>query len=317
MKRATRFDRIARHGLAITMLAVLAACGGGGGGGGGGGPALIDLTASNRDSVAHAAAVSVLPLSLSYAVPVLGGAGPLGVLWSATSGAFREHPMALVSQTVPCVVSGSATVTLDDHNGSGNLDVVGESATVVFNQCQNDAYYVMSGTSVLTATAVDSARFDMTQLSQNAVNGRHGMTVDGSVNMVCAQIGPTSARCTSTAAAPVRAIVHTHLYDDTVILEAGFVEEEISDTATGHLTTSPHGTVTSSAAGGSFSVSTDAAIARLGSEPYAHEGRLRITGERGTMLISPQSATQVKVELDPTDDGVFESSEVEDWDWLL
>jgi hypothetical protein len=296
-------------------LAAFAACGGGGGGGGG--PDLIDLTAANRDTVAHAAAASLLPLSLSYATPVLGGAGPVGMLWRGPAGADREHPKALVSGTAPCDVSGSATVTLNDVNGSGDLDVVGESATVVFNQCQDDAYYVMNGSAVLTATAVDSLTFDMTQLSQNAVNGRHGMTIDGSLKLVCAELGPTSVRCTSTATVPVRAAVHTHLFDDTVILEEGFVEEEIADLATGHLTTSPHGTVTSGKAGGAFSVSTDAAVARLGTDPYPHEGRLRVSGDRGTMLVTPQSATQVRIDLDSNDDGTFESSEIEDWDWVL
>lgn len=316
MNRTAGIGRRTRNALAITMLAVLAACGGGGGGGGGS-PALIDLTAANRDSVAHAAATSVLPMSLSYSMPMLGGAGPVGLLLGATAGANREVPKAVVTGTVSCSVSGTATVTLNDLNGSGDWDVVGESATVVFNQCQQDPYYVLNGTAVLTAIAVDSLTFDMTQLSQNAVNGQHGMTVDGSLNLVCAMLSETSARCTSTARVPMRAAVKTHQFEDTVVLEEGFLEEEIADLTTGHLTTSPRGTVTSTAAGGSFAVSTDAPIARLGSDPYAHEGRLRISGSRGTMLISPQSATQVKIELDVEDDGTFESSEIEDWDWLL
>ena len=77
------------------------------------------------------------------------------------------------------------------------------------------------------------------------------------------------------------------------------------------------GTINSTAAGGAFSVSTDAAIGRLYADPYPHEGQIRVAGDRGTMLVAPQSATQVRIDLDSNDDGTFESSEIEDWDWVL
>jgi hypothetical protein len=124
-------------------------------------------------------------------------------------------------------------------------------------------------------------------------------------------------RCTSTASTPVRTALRTHLFTDTVTLRQGFVEDATYDRGTGHTMSTVRGTIDSTAAGGAFSVSTDATIGRLDADPYPHEGQIRVAGDRGTMLIAPQSAAQVRIDLDSNDDGTFESSEIEDWDWLL
>lgn len=307
------------------MLAVLVACGGGGGGGGG--PDLIDLTAQNRDSVAHAAAVGteVLRSSRMLAVgsSVMGSGGAASFVGRAmTAVAGRETLKANVPlPTLSCNVSGNYTGWWDDVNNNGQLDL-GEPVTLVFNQCQDDAYQIINGTVVTIFTQASQSSMggtqEMKELSLQATNGRHGLTLNGLFGINCTALTDTSARCVSTVSEPVLARVHTHLpFDDSVTLHGGFVEDATYDEATGHETASIEGTVTSVAAGGAFSVRTEAAVGRLWADPYPHEGRVRISGERGTMLISPLSATQVKVELDPTDDGVFESSEVEDWDWLL
>jgi hypothetical protein len=298
-------------------LAAFAACGGGGGGGG---PDLIDLTAANRDTVAHAAGASLVALGASNSIPVLGGPGGVAILRDMTRLA-REQPMGLISlppQT--CDVSGRTRLTLDDQNGNGQLDL-GEPVTIVFEACQDNAYDVLNGTSVLTFTGGTSTSFSatmtMSQLSQQATNSRHGMTLDGSLDLNCALLSSTSMRCTSTASTAVRAELRTHLFTDTVTLQRGFVEDATYDDGTGHTMSNVRGTIDSTLAGGAFSVSTDTAIGRLYSDPYPHEGRLRVTGDSGTMLIAPQSATQVRIDLDSNDDGTFESSEIKDWDWLL
>ena len=318
MKRATSFGPKVRLGVVATALAALAACGGGGGGGGG--PDLIDLTSANRDSVSHAAGVSLVALGASNSIPVLGGPGGVAVLRNMARAA-RERPMALISlPPQSCAVSGRTLLTLDDRNGNGQLDL-SEPVTIVFEACQDDAHNVLNGTAVLTITGGSqtsfSATMTMSQFSQQATNGRHGMTLDGTLDLSCAQLSSMSMRCTSSAITPVRTALRTHLFSDTVTLEQGFVEDATYDDGTGHTMSTVRGTITSSAAGGAFAVSTDTSIGRLYADAYPHEGRIRVSGNRGTMVITPQSAAQVKVELDPTDDGVFESSEVEDWDWLL
>ena len=317
MKKATRLGVRTRLGVVAVALAAFAACGGGGGGGG---PDLIDLTAANRDTVAHAAAAGMLPLSFLDSIPVFAGPGGVATLRNVAQLA-RERPMALIPYPPqPCAVAGRVLLTLDDLNSNSQIDL-GEPLTIVFEACQDGAYDVFNGTAVMTVTGgsntTASFTFAMTQLSQQAVNGRHGLTLDGTLNVEAAELSSNAFRWTMTAATQVRAGVHTHLFDDSLELLAGFVEEEIADGATGHVTSNMRGTINSTAAGGAFSVATDTAIGRLYADPYPHEGRLRVSGDRGTMLIAPQSATQVRIDLDSDDDGTFESSEIEDWDWVL
>lgn len=305
-----------RTSLAIATAALLAACGGGGGDGG---PTLIDLTAANRDSVAHAAAGSLLAIGASSFFSIVDSAGAAAPVRRAVSGAAREQPLAQMPMS-NCAVSGTVTGTHDDHNNNGMWEV-GEAMTVVFSHCQDDAYNALNGTAVVTINSGSQTSFtatlEMTQFSQQAINGRHGMTIDGSLGLNCTEMSFTSMRCTSTADGPIRAAIHTHVFDDTVTLQRGFVEDATFDDATGHTQTTMRGTVASTAAGGAFSVTTDVALGWLGSDPYPHEGQLRVAGNRGVMLFAPQSATQVKIDLDSEGDGVYEASKVEEWDWLL
>lgn len=317
MKRATRFGARARLGLVAVALAAFAACGGGGGGGG---PDLIDLTVGNRDTVSHAAAASLVVLGASNSIPVLGGPGGVAVVRNVAR-VVRERPLGVISlPPEPCAVSGRVVLALDDLNNNGQLDL-GEPVTIVYEACQDNAFDILNGTAVMTITGGTTTSFSatmtMSQLSQEATNGRHSMTLDGSLDLNCALLSSTSMRCTSTASTPVRTTLRTHLFTDTVTLQRGFVEDATYDDGTGHTMSSVRGTIDSSAAGGAFSVSTDATIGRLYADPYPHEGQIRVAGDRGTMVIAPQSATQVRIDLDSNDDGAFESSEVEDWDWLL
>jgi hypothetical protein len=304
-----------RVSAAIGTGLLVAACGGGGGDGA---PALIDITAANRDSVAHAAAVAILGPGASNSIPALGSSGPMAAAWRATSGIVLERPQASIP-TPPqqCAISGSVTVTFDDRNNNGVLMEVGESATLVFSQCQDDAHEVVSGTTVVTVTGSTQTRWDMTQLSQQATNGRHGMMIDGSFDLSCTEPTVTSTRCTFTASGPLRAVVHTHLFDDTVTLQRGFFEDATYETTTAHTRSTVRGTVASNAAGGAFSVTTDVAIGWFEADPYPHEGELRVSGNRGVMLVAPQSATQSRIDLDSEGDGMYEASKLEDWDWLL
>lgn len=330
MKRTTRLRRKTRFVLAMTVLAVLTACGGGGGGGDQG-PVLIDLTAANRDTVAHATAGSLLALGASTAVPILGGTGgvarhplpiTLGAAWAAAARSARERPLALIP-TPPqnCAIAGTTTVTYDDSNNNGIVLEIGEPATVVFNRCQDTANYVLDGAAVLTITGGTANSFTatmgMAQLAQQATNGRHAMTVNGNLALACTQLSATSMRCTSTASGPVSAAIHTHQFDDTVTLQDGFVEDSTSDDTTSHTLTTLRGTIDSVAAGGAVSVTTDTTIASLDADAYPHEGSVRVSGNRGVMRIAALSATQVKLDLDAENDGSFESTKTDTWDWLL
>jgi len=330
MKRTASFANKTRLVLAITTLAVLSACGGGGGDGGTQQPTLLDLTAANRDTVAHATAGSLLALGVSTAVPVFGSGGgvarhqvpmTVGATWAAAFGATRERPLAMIP-TPPqnCAFGGTTTVTLNDANNNGAWDI-GEAATVVFNRCQDTPNYVLDGTTVLTITGGAPTSFTatmgMTQLAQQATNGRHAMTVNGNLALACTQLSATSMRCTSTASGSVSAAIHTHQFDDTVTLHNGFVEESTYDDTTSHTLTTLRGTIDSAAAGGAVAVTTESEFGSLDSDEYPHDGSVRVTGNRGVMRVTAMSAAQVKVDLDAEGDGIFESSKIDTWDWLL
>jgi hypothetical protein len=331
MKRTASFGTKTRLALAITMLAVLSACGGGGGDGGAPAPTLIDLTAANRDTVAHAAAGSLMALGVSTAVPVSGNAGgvarrefpmTVGATWAVAFGAARERPLAVIP-TPPqsCAFGGTTTVSFNDANNNGTWDI-GEAATVVFNHCKDTPSYEFDGTAVLTFTASSATSFSatmgMTQLAQQATNGRHAMTLNGNLALACStQPGATWMRCTSTASGPVSAAIQTHLFNDTVTLHNGFVEDSTSDSATGHTLTTLHGTIDSAAAGGAVSVTTESAFGALDSDEYPHDGAVRVAGNRGTMRVTALSAAQVRLDLDDNNDGAIESTRTDTWDWLL
>lgn len=328
MSRTSKLPAKSRLALAAAVLTLLSACGGGGGDTPA--PTLIDVTLANRDTVAHATAGSLLALGVSTEVPIFGGASGasavrvptlFGAAWAAAYGATRERPLAVITPPPQnCAIAGTTSVSLNDSNNNGSWDI-GEAATVVFNQCQDSAGSVLNGSSVLTITGGSTTSFtatmSMTQLVQQATNGRHSMTINGNLTLACSQLGPTSARCTSTANGTVSAALHTHQFDDTVTLQNGFVEESTRDDSLGHSQTTLRGTIHSAAAGGKVSVSTETAIGALDADAYPHEGAVRVSGERGVMRITALSATQVRIDLDAATDGTFESTLTDTWDWLL
>jgi hypothetical protein len=157
----------------------------------------------------------------------------------------------------------------------------------------------------------------MEPMAQQATNGRHSMTVNGNLVLACTQLNANSMRCTSTASGPVSAAIQTHLFNDTVTLHNGFVEESTYDSTQSHTLTTLHGTIDSVAAGGAVSVTTESAFGALDSDAYPHDGAVRVSGNRGTMRVTALSAAQVRLDLDDNDDGNVESSKTDTWDWLL
>jgi hypothetical protein len=332
----------------LALGAGLAACGGGGGDGGG--SATVDLTLANRDAVAHSTAASLLVLGSSTALPVLASPGGiaqretplsasiagqaawtpriparvLGVIAQTVRavGSPRESPMAVITNPPQaCGVSGTATVTLNDANGDG-VPSVGEAVTVAFNQCQDTAAEVLNGSVAVTITATSptsfSATLSMSQLSDNATNGRHSMTLSGTLNLSYTQLTSTTDHTVVTASGPVTATIHTHLpYDDTLTLQSGYVQDSRYDATAGRLLSTLTGTIQSANAGGAFSVATDAQISSLDADAYPSAGLVRMTGRKGVMLLTAQSASQVKIDLDAEGDGAYESSRTDTWDWLL
>ena len=148
--------------IAVAMLAV--ACGGGGDGGSGSvvppPPTDVLISAANQDMVARAALASITPF---VNVPAAPGAAPMpavaprgglaqlalrsikgGARQPAATPAGMARPLALYQETVPCTISGTMTVVLDDRDNNGTISA-GDTMSLSFNQCVDDIGSTVNG----------------------------------------------------------------------------------------------------------------------------------------------------------------------------
>jgi hypothetical protein len=341
----------------LAVTAVVAACGGGGDGGSSPvrTPPTLAITPANRDLVSHDAAAAVVSLSATTSIPLGGSAsvavaatpqrydiasggsgrwaGPmLSHLRAAMPAAGRHRVLAMTPpMTEACMMSGSTTTTVDDHDNDGTLSA-GDSGTVVFNACRDDADETIDGTMSMVFSKVDATYFaaHATMSHMSTVTAGHSLTLDGSTLMEAWSDDAVHARFRTTAEGPVQAAISTHLpFSDTTTLGDGFVIEENVDTSIapptgagptyGRTLTTVRGRIFSASANGTFDIATDASapITRYHAETYPRAGVLRATGRTGVLVLTTTSPTSVVLDLDWNDDGVTETSEAKPWDWLI
>jgi len=355
--------KIAERNLLASVLAItsfLAACGGGGGDSGSAPiqptPTLptLAITTANRDLVSHDAAAGVMSLSATASIPL--GAASIGSgttvqrsgtasSWSgriaasmldhfrpAMPAAGRQHALATTPpMTEPCVVSGTTTTTVDDHDNSGDLSI-GDIGTVVFNNCRDTATETINGTTTLVFSGVDQTYLGahVTASKMSTVTAGHSLTIDSSMLMEISTPNAVLTTVRTTAEGPVQATISTHVpFSDTVTLQDGFVIEEKIDvsiapplgagTTPGQTLTTLSGRMHSASANGTFDVATVAGvpITRYHAEDYPRAGTLRVTGASGVLVLTTISASSVVLDLDWNDDGRVETSEAKTWDWLI
>jgi hypothetical protein len=317
----------------------------------------VALTTVNRDTAARATATSVMALGTSMAIPFAADGGAvalqatapapfaaarvglaswlptrvLDAMWQAASSPTQPlrsatmRPLSIIAlPTEACGVSGTVTVTYDDRDDNDRLSV-GDIWTFVFDQCQDGPVDVLDGSVTATFTSIGattlpafSARMSFAQLSDEATNGRHGMTISGNVMLDYAQNSATAERLKLTTEGDLVAAVHTHLpYTDTITLRSGFYQDAGYDGNTGLTTTTMNGSMQSQALGGSVIVSTVTPIVVGDSDNYPRSGAVKALGSAGEVRLTAVSASQVRIDLDADDNGSFESSITDDWDWLL
>jgi hypothetical protein len=355
---------VQRNLLRIAACAAVFGTGLGGCGGDGGGDApapesegTVALTTVNRDTAARVAATSVIGLSVSTAIPYgtdgdgvaaqvaaptsLGAARlgmaswlPTRLLDAVTSAAASQARASrsglarpqevVVAPTEACVISGTVSLSLNDHDNDGLLGV-GDVMTISFDHCQDGAAYILDGSIATTFTSIGTgvlptfgARMVFVQLSQEATNGRHGLMLDGAAVLDYAQVSDTAERMKMTADGNVVSTVRTHLpFNDTVTLNSGFFQDTSYDANTGLATTTMTGSVQSRVLGGTVVVSTVTPIQVLDGDGYPRSGTVKTVGSTGEVRLTPLSASQVRIELDADQNGSFESSDTQTWDWLI
>lgn len=341
-----------RVALLVAPLA-LAACGGGGGDSPPASSAVnIDISAANRDNLAHASAAAVLTSSPSSAVPLAssaqggpaqglaaGGAWPQrlrsALLQGTGAGPTREQALAIsATQIAPCAVSGTVTLSFEDRDGN-NAVSAGDVLTMAFNQCVDTAGTSVNGSAsatytqvITTPTPAVKARMALTQMS--TVTANHALTLHGVMLLDYAQPSALLETTRLTAEGLVTVSFNTHLpHSDTVTLQSGYTQFDSYDPTAlppgggvaGRTSTTLQGRLQSVQAGGIVEVATAANAPLVSYDAdslgYPREGVLQVKGVHGTLRMSALSASTVQLELDADDNGTYETAGPVGWDWLL
>ncbi len=323
------------------MVALSAALSGCGGGDGDAPPllALLDITAANRDDVAHVTVAGLmslpttggtfgmLPLAAGRALAGVWSVGPVAVLLQsvgargATPGDGRSDALAVSSSDYPCDFGGTVSDSFDDRDGNDTISA-GDVETIAYRDCMISATETMNGTARLAVMQIGnaSASFQLDLVQYSDSTARHSLTVNGSVLLDLAIPTSTMVETTMTTRGPVVVSVSSHVpFSDTVTLQNGFVMKETYDAQTGQAASTFTGRLESVAVGGMIDVSTMAGtpITMVVADDYPSAGTLRIKGGTGTLLLNVLSRDAVRLDLDANDDGAIESSTAQSWDWLL
>jgi hypothetical protein len=343
---------------ALSMCAAgLVACGGDGGDAPPQSTDLLDLTAANSDTAAHASAAALFAFgSASSAIPADAGSGAAAQAASPTlrqgrpgmsgswlpqrvlttlvqlvradrqSAAGRQARALGITASPPedCAISGSMTTTVDDRDNNNELSL-NDLVTIVFNSCKDSPEEVLNGSAAVAVTRIGAAvlpsfgaSMSVMQLSQEATNGSHGLSISGKLKLDYEQTSSTSERTRLTADGAVMIEAHTHQpYSDTVTLQTGFEQLSNYDMSAGITHNDATGLLESEAAGsGLLMVSTPRSIEVADTDQYPRSGVVKIAGQ-GSMVLTAVSSASVQIDLDADGDDSYESRTTQTWDWLF
>lgn len=324
--------------VSCTMLAALAACGGGGGDSSSN-PAgnKVTITSANQDQVVRASVNA--GLSVSMAQGRAGGASPAGVADRAHAlGAVLEramtaaqgsrkgiasvavHPSASASNTEPCSVGGTLTVTVDDHDGNNALSA-GDVISVSFAQCKDSATSSMNGAISITLTGTPTAtQFAANASFQNVVVVEDGVTSTIAGDVTVAENDTTLDTVTTlnVGSGGLTASTASSGYNDSVSFASGFVIRTDEATSGASTSVSLSGTMSAQSLGGSITISTPQALVQLSTDNYPSAGQVIVTGATGSAVrATVLDNAQVRVELDANGDGTYESTATVAWTTLI
>lgn len=334
--------------LAALSTAILAAgCGGGGGSAPEPtptpAPVFVQITAQNQDAVARAAVslfygisgVPALPAAASTKASSVNGivVRALGKVTQGEDG--KVGRLAVVSETAPCPVSGSMTMSVDDRDNNMTLSA-GDVMALTFSACSMEpGVSINGGLSVTIASYSEtpssmqmSGVFAYQQLSivdhgysalaHGAMNATYRESVD-SANTTRSQLDATVADSGMTGSG-------SHAgYSDSYTYDPGFATTivEVSGTAPGVVATTTetlNGTVLVGSFGARLRLTTDASTAMhrpSNMAAYPDAGRVRVTGKDSLLQLTAMDSATVHFDLDLTNDGVFEASKDMAWTSLM
>jgi hypothetical protein len=332
MTRRLAFDRTMR--IAACFGAVLAA-GCGGDDDSPPPPELLQITATNQVAVARATAVSLASLDSVRDVPTANSAGaPTASDATASTkhalgkaiAVARAVPLATISTTEQCPLSGSIAITLDDRDNSTTLSA-GDVLSATFNECRDSPSSVIRGSfSANIASYSDpllSGLFTFSQLTivdeagSAAFNGQANLAY----NLSTDPTGASTTRITMTVpAAGLVGSLSVPGYSDTFTYDPNFsaVWTDVTpSSAPGYSTAVLNGKVNFASLSGKILASTDPPVHDVWAEDYPDRGKVLITGYQSKLQMTVLNTTTVRLELDANNDGTFESTRDIPWTELL
>ena len=325
--------------LSAITLATLTACGGGGGDSPPQqGAAKVAITSTNQGQVVRASVNAGLSVSLPQGSA--GGASVAGVASRAQSlGAVAQravhaaqasrkgiasasaHPSAALSDTEPCAVSGTMTITLDDRDNNQAVsknDVVSAS----FAQCKDSATSSINGaiTITLTDTPTDT-QFSASANFQNlvAIDGGVTASLSGIVSVGETDTANSTETFLTVGQSGLTVSVASSDYTDSVIFDSGMLIHTLAvSDPNGFVSTILDGSFTVQSLGGKVTVATPLGLTQNNADAFPSSGQLEITGASGSKVrATVLDKTQVRLELDANGDGTYEATSTVAWSTLI
>lgn len=228
-----------------------------------------------------------------------------------------------------CTYGGSASVTLDDANNNGELDA-GDTLTMRYTACTELPDVVMSGEmrmQVASFVTLPRTRvagvLALTALRVSTAEG--SATMDGSFGFDYADVDANTERMTITAQSAVTTQLTAGAVTDTVTLAPGYQETDLTELSVlapngryaSRTTVTFSGSIGSNKLGGQMQVSSSTPVVMYDYDDFPSSGVVLVQGRVGTLRMTVLSATQVRLELDADDNGVYETSSTVNWTWLV
>ncbi len=239
--------------------------------------------------------------------------------------------LAVTTRTASCAAGGSVTIALDDRDNN-NAASPGDVASITFNQCQDRAGHLSNGSLSATYTVVQSgtssasASATVTFSNLTATSSEGSFAINGAFSFNFARQGVVTTAQFSVGGSGLSAAVSTPSYNDTITLGAGYAASLSYDpdamppasTVAGLTTLAINGSISAASIGGTVVISTPAAFKQYDIDAFPREGQLQVRGaNNGLLLVTTQSTTTVRIQLDANGDGTFETTKDVPWSVLI
>lgn len=319
-----------RAGTLCLCTTLLAACGGGGGGGNDE-PVehpRVAISATTEPRVTAQALESVLQSQTDSALDALSSGSstnPLKQVALARQQAAKRAIQAAksglqvsASDTLPCTVSGSVTITVNVANLSAPLQSAGDSVGASFNACVEAAGIVIGGSlgiSVVSVTATTSV-WDVQANNLSITIGNHVWRESGTTRLTTDDSTAGVSKMTTTSARSTHFLsVDGQQRASYSVLNSTLTSEQNDTTGTVSATANFTASGTFNGLGDvSYKVETLAPLQGPVDADHPISGTLKVTGAGNATVTLLLGEASVRVVADYNGDGVADSDTTRTWE---